>query len=213
MNYIVVLFKNKERKKIIKKFVTFERAKVYYENLLNQSENIIFDKKVEENVVCNFELGLVDLNPTSFNSLYIRDDYGRQIKVETDSENYKIIKVSKYKIEELIYDVSQSKRIDFNKFLKSYVLSKTFKLISKINNKVVVQDDNQVNLFTFKTVDESHRFLSILESYLIDNNIKNCVIVFDTSKSQKKYLYDTLNKLGVGKRILYRKYTSFPTKK
>ena len=31
MNYLIVLFKNKERKKIINKFMTFDNAKAFYD--------------------------------------------------------------------------------------------------------------------------------------------------------------------------------------
>ena len=35
MNYLVVLFKNKVRKKIINKFVTFIKAKEFFDNKIN----------------------------------------------------------------------------------------------------------------------------------------------------------------------------------
>ena len=44
MNYLIVLFKNKERKKIIKKFKTLNRAKDHYDSLI-KSNNVIFDRK------------------------------------------------------------------------------------------------------------------------------------------------------------------------
>ena len=39
MNYLIVLFKNKERKKIIKSFKTYENAKKFYEASLNWQES------------------------------------------------------------------------------------------------------------------------------------------------------------------------------
>jgi hypothetical protein len=212
MNYIVVLFKNKERKKIIKKFKTFDRAKKYYEQLL-KSNDVIFDKVVEENVVCNFELSLLEFNPYNHVPIFIRDDMGRQFKAELDDPEYKIVKISPYKLEELIYDVSKNKRLPFDKFISNYISGGSLKLISKINNKIVVQNDDKVNLFTFKNESESFRFLGILEGFLIDSGNKNCVIVYDTSKTQKKYIYDILGDLGINKKKLYRKYTSFPVGK
>lgn len=212
MNYIIVLFKNKERKKIIKKFKTFDRAKKFYDHLME--ENVVtFNKVIEENVECEYELCLMGLNPLNYDPIFIRDDLGRQIKVDVDDSDYKILYVNKYKIEELVFDVSKNKRITFNDFMSFYIRNNSLKLISKINNKVVVQNDTDVKLFTFKTESESFRFLSILESELIRIGNKTCVIVFDTSKSQKKYLYNVLSDLGLNKKKLYRKYTSFPGKK
>ena len=42
-NYLVVLFKNKTRKKIIKKFITLSRAKNYFKQLVKESEDVIFE--------------------------------------------------------------------------------------------------------------------------------------------------------------------------
>lgn len=212
MNYIVVLFKNKEKKKIIKKFKTFDRAKKYYEKLLVDND-IVFEKLVEENTICNFELSLLELNPLDPSPVFIKDEIGRQYKAELDDPNYKILKINPYKLEELIYDVSKNKRINFNKFINNYVSGSSLKLISKINNKIVIQNDDKLNLFTFKNESESFRFLNVVENFISRSNNKNCVIVYDTSKSQKKYMYDVLSNMGLDKKKLYRKYTSFPVGK
>jgi hypothetical protein len=43
VNYFVVLFKNKLKKKIIKKFVTLKKATQFYEKNLAESNDVIFD--------------------------------------------------------------------------------------------------------------------------------------------------------------------------
>jgi len=212
MNYIIVLFKNKEKKKIIKKFKTFDRAKNFYNQLIKNND-IIFNKVVEENVVCDFELSLLEYKPVDHTPVFIKDEIGRQFKVEVDNSEYKILNISMFKVEELIYDVSKNKRISFNTFIKNYISNHSLKLISKINNKVVVQNDDIINLFTFKNESESFRFLNVLEDFIINSGNKNCVIVYDTSKTQKKYMYEILSGMGLDKKKLYRKYTSFPTGK
>lgn len=212
MNYIIVLFKNKEKKKIIKKFKTFDRAKKFYNNLIKDNQ-ILFDKVIEENTICRFEILLLEHDPVDHTPVFIRDDIGRQFKAEIDDSKYKILKVSSFKIEELIYDVSKNLRISFDVFIKNYISGSSLKLISKINNKIVVQNDDTVNLFTFKNESESFRFLNILEEFIVNSGNNNCVIVYDTSKSQKKYMYNVLSEMGVSKKKLYRKYTSFPTGK
>jgi len=58
-NYLVVLFKNKKKKKIIKKFVTLSRAKNYFEELINKSNEVIFEVLVENGKDCKFELALI----------------------------------------------------------------------------------------------------------------------------------------------------------
>ena len=44
-NFFVVLFKNKTKKKIINKFITFNKAKEFYNSMLKNQENIIFSKQ------------------------------------------------------------------------------------------------------------------------------------------------------------------------
>ena len=60
MNYLVVLFKNKVRKKIINKFVTFVKAKEFFDNKINNNKSIYFKKDVENAKDCDFELCLLE---------------------------------------------------------------------------------------------------------------------------------------------------------
>jgi len=210
MKYLIVLFKNKERKKIIKKFKTLDRAKKFYESKINDN-GIYFDKKVENGKNCNFELALVETDPDEFENYFIKDDLGRQVKVETDDSRYKIMKISNHKIEDFIYDIQKNKRLNFITFIRNYIPREGIKLVSKLNNKVVIQNDEKFFLFSLKSEDESKRFLTVLEHYMLSNNRMDCIIVSDDSNRQKKYLYELLNSKGISKSMLYKKSTTFFT--
>jgi hypothetical protein len=210
MKYLIVLFKNKERKKIIKKFKTLDRAKKFYESKINDN-GIYFDKKVENGKNCNFELALVETDPDEFENYFIKDDLGRQVKVETDDSRYKIMKISNYKIEDFIYDIQKNKRLNFITFIRNYIPREGIKLVSKLNNKVVIQNDENFFLFSLKSEDESKRFLTVLEDYMLSNNRMDCIIVSDDSNRQKKYLYELLSSKGISKSMLYKKSTTFFT--
>jgi hypothetical protein len=210
MKYLIVLFKNKERKKIIKKFKTLDRAKKFYESKINDN-GIYFDKKVENGKNCNFELALVETDPDEFENYFIKDDLGRQVKVETDDSRYKIMKISNYKIEDFIYDIQKNKRLNFITFIRNYIPIEGIKLVSKLNNKVVIQNDEKFFLFSLKSEDESKRFLTVLEDYMLSNNRMDCIIVSDDSNRQKKYLYELLSSKGISKSMLYKKSTTFFT--
>lgn len=209
MNYLVVLFKNKTRKKIIKKFITLERADQYYTKLIDENKQVYFGRQIENARVCEFELCLLQKKDEVFDSLFVKDKLGRQIKVELDDPEYKIIKVTEYKVEETIFDVSTKDKITLNQFYKKYIYRKGVVLVSRLNNKVVVQEDDKVNLFSLKNEDESRRFLTSLNDFLMDNSVMNCIVVVETSKSQKKYLYNILGDMGIDKQLLYRKSTTF----
>lgn len=209
MNYLVVLFKDKSKKKIINKFITLERAKDFFDKKITENNQIYFEKKIENAKPCDFELCILEKKNNKFDSLYVKDDLGRQVKVELDDPEYNIMKVSKYRIEEKIHDVLKNEKISIDVFFKEYILKKGIVLVSKLNNKVVVQDDDKVFLFSLKNGDESKRFLDVLSKFLIDKSSTNCIIVSESSKAQKKYLYGVLNNLGIDKNILYRRTTTF----
>ena len=46
---------------------------------------------------------------------------------------------------------------------------------------------------------------------MYDNNRMDCIIVSDSSKEQKKYLYNLLESKGISKKVLYRRSTTFFT--
>lgn len=207
-NYIIVLFKNKTKKKIIKKFQTHKNAKKYYDSLLEDSDSVIFSMETENGKPCVYEIGFLekDINPLPY---YIKDDFGRQIKVELEDPNYSLTKLTKYKKEELIYDVSKSKRITVQYLMKHYLPKSGIKLVSKINNKIVIQNDSEINLFSLKTEGDSNRLMDSLSNYFLSKGRIDCILVKDSSKEQKKYLYGLLNDAGYDKSVLYRRFTTY----
>lgn len=207
-NYIIVLFKNNEKKKIIKKYVSKDRALDFYNNMLDSMP--IFGKRVENGKLCSFELGLLEKSSLGdFTSYFVRDGFGRQLRVDLDDPDYSIIKINSYEVEEFLYDVTKSKKISMLSFIKEYLPKNKIKLISKLNNKIVVQLDDTFNLFSLKTDFDCDRFLDLLENYLISKNRIDSIIVRDSTKEQKKYLYDILENYGISKSILYRTSTTF----
>jgi len=209
MNYLVVLFKNKVRKKIINKFITLDKAKDFFDKKINENKEVYFEKRVENARDCSFDLCLLEKKNEEFNNLFVRDGLGRQVKVELDDPEFKIMKVLEYKVEETIFDVSTRKKITLIEFYKKYIYKKGVILVSRLNNKVVVQEDSLVYLFSLKNEDESRRFLTSLNNFFLDNSIINCIIVIETSKPQKKYLYSILENLGIDKKLLYRTATTY----
>lgn len=209
MNYLVVLFKNKERKKIINRFKTFDRAESYYNKMMEDNKSVIFETMVENARPCDYELCLLKKNDDNFDKLFVKDEFGRNILVNLDDPDYKIIKLSKYKVPEKIFDVSTNKKITTEEFVKRYLPKNSVKLISRLNNKIVVQNDNDVKLFSLKDEDESRRFLESLNDYLINVDRIDSIIVIETTKQQKKYLYEVLSEMGISKQSLYRRSTTY----
>jgi RNA recognition motif-containing protein len=195
MNYYIVLFKNKQKRKIINKFKTLNRAKKYYDNLLQISDDVFFERQTENGDKCEYELALME-NTKDNTNLYIKDNLGRTIKVETDDDNLSIKNISKYRIEEGFVDYSNKNKIFYNDFEKKYLKRDGLKLISKLNNKMIFQRDDEINLFTFKCEDDCEIFLEYLVNKFQKEKRMDCLIVKDSSKPQKKYLYNLLVEKG-----------------
>ncbi len=205
-NYIIVLFKNKIKKKIINKFKTNKRAVDYYELLIKNSNDTKFYKKYENGFECTYELALLEFG-TSNDNIYMKDEFGRQIKIELEDSDYKIVRINRYYPEEYILDYEKKKKLSLNEFIKKH-LTGGYKMVSKLNNKIILQEDENFKLFTLKNVYDSDRFVDSLSEVLMKENKGNVLLVKDVSTAQRKYLYNILVEKGFPKNYLLRYSTT-----
>lgn len=209
-NYMVVLFKDKNRKRIIKKFITHKKAKLFYDGLIKKSDEVIFNTEVENGKPCRYELGIVEMSSRQLIPVYITDEFGRSVKVKLEEDGMTLFQIAPYKKEETIYDIDKKKKITSQELISKYLKGVGIKMISSLNNKIIVQEEEKIHLFTTKSESESQRFLDCLSLYFFKNKRGDCLFVKDHSTPQKKYLYDLLESKGISKKILYRKFTSLP---
>ena len=212
-NYIVVLFKDKKKKRIIKKFITFSRAKQFYEKLIKESNEVLFEIRVEAGKECNYELGIVEMSSKQLVPVYMTDEFGRNVKVKLDEDGMTLFKIQPYKKEETIYDIKEGKKITMSDLIKKYMKGDGLKMISVLNNKIVLQEDEKIHLFTLKSESESSRFIDSMSLHFFKIKRGDCLFVKDYSTAQRKYLYSLLESNGIDKKILYRKFTTLPRSK
>ena len=144
--------------------------------------------------------------------VFLKDEIGRTIKVNLEDNDYTITKISKYKIDEVFLDYQTKKKITTKQFVRRYLSGDGLKMVSKLNNKVVVQNDDDYKLFTFKNVDDSSRFLDNLSENFMSSKRTDCMFVKDSSTQQRKYLYQILSEKGFPKSYLIRHSTTHPVK-
>lgn len=209
-NYLVVLFKDKKRKRIIKKFITHKKAKLFYDGLIKNSDEVIFNTEIENGKLCKYELGIVEMSSKQLIPVYITDEYGRYVKVKLEDDGMTLFQIAPYKKEETIYDIEKKKKITTQQFISNYLKGTGMKMVSSLNNKIIVQEEEKVFLFTTKSESESQRFIDCISNYFFKTKRGDCLFVKDNSIPQKKYLYDLLESKGISKKILYRKFTSLP---
>jgi hypothetical protein len=206
-NFTVILFKNNKKRKILKTFVREQKAIEYYNKKLKESSEIVFNKEYENGSRCSYKITLTS-KTCEVEQLYYMDEIGRNVSIDPKiSDNLYIKKIDMFNIEEKLYDVQENKKITFHKFVKNYLDKDKTIMLSKLNNKVVVQEDDNYSLFSLKTEDDCERFLRIVESKV---EKKNFIIVRDFTSPQRKYLYDLLVEKGYDIDFLYRTSTTHP---
>lgn len=209
-NYLVVLFKDKRKKKIINKFITPEKAQSFFRKEIQKSNEIIFEVKYESGKEISYELGMIQIGSKQESPIYITDDLGRNLRVKLEDSNMTLIMISPYKKEEKIFDLQKNIKINIDSLIKNYLKGDGVKMISMLNNKIIIQRDEEIYLFTLKNESEASRFIDCLTFHFYKTKRGDCLFVKDFSKAQKKYLYKLLEEKGFDKSVLYRKFTSLP---
>ena len=208
----IILFKNNKKKKIFKSFKTKKNANSYFESKMKKSNRVKFKTLVENGIDVDMRLAIVsNISNNDYSQIYYTDELGRQIIVNPKiGENLYIQKISQYNEEELIYDIKENKKIDIDFFIKKYLSEKELYMLSKLNNKLIVQKNENIQLFSFKNENDVGRFVDSLTNSIDKINF---IYVSDISSAQKKYLYKLLEESGFDKQMLYRKSTTHPKQK
>lgn len=208
--YLVVLFKNRIRKKIIKKFSNYKNSLNFYNNENKKSDDIIFEKIIENTNEVSWQIGLIEIGKNNHEPFYYSDEYGRNIKIVFEESDFNLIKLNPYKVEEKIFDIQQNKKIFLKELMTRYLKGSDVKMIFSLNNKIVIQKDDIFKIFSLKNEEESERLVQSLSNYFFKNKRSDLIVVPCSSKAQKKYLFSLLVDNGIDKKILYRKYTTYP---
>ena len=94
-----------------------------------------------------------------------------------DNTIYNIVKLLPYWKEELIYDHTSKSKITYLEFLSQYLNYKDFKQVFTLNNKLIVQNEDDFSLFSLKTVSDALRLIDIIEFELMDAGRMDCLFV------------------------------------
>ena len=207
-NYLIVLFKNKKRKKIIKRYSTKKNATDSFNRLIKEN-NILFDKVIENATPVNYEIGLLSKDSSFQKSLFITDDMGRNNPVNLEDPEYVFLDIKSYRLEETIFDWQTKLKITLEQLIKKYCKSKDLKNIFTLHNKLCIQINEDVSTFSLKNKEESDRLLDALQNAFLELKRADAIFVRDVSNVQRKWLYQILEDKGFDKKRLYRLKTTF----
>ena len=139
-----------------------------------------------------FELAIITTE-LSENTLHVKDSVGRTREVTLGDSDYTFIKMLPYWKEEKIYDHTLSKKVSFEGLMSLYLEDKSFKQVFTLNNKLIIQKDDNFNVFSLKTVSDALRLINIIEIEFLNSGRYDCLFVTDTNTVQSKELYDMLD--------------------
>lgn len=178
---------------------------------METNQEVNFEIQTQNGNPCTYEVALLEKKSKDTHQLFTKDEFGRNIKLEFEDDDYSISKISSYKEPEKILDVQTNKRIKFETFFYKYLPKEGFKLVSKLNNKIIIQNDDELNLFVLKNDQDAKRFIESLVTLFVKNKRGDAMFVPDSSSPQKKELYKLLESKGFSKSFLYRKETTYPS--
>jgi len=206
--YKIILFKNGER---LKSFFSSNNKKsilTKYNKLINEKKpkfviEFISRKKVK------FELGIVTTEGGRFSgdTIFVKDSVGRTKKVSMGDSTYNIIKLLPYWKEEFIYAHHSKKKMSFTELMDIHIQNTDFKQVFTLNNKLIVQNDDDFKLFSLKTISDASRLIDIIEIEVLDTGRGDCLFVRDTDTIQRKQLYSLLESVGFDRVMLRKQYT------
>ena len=168
-----------------------------------------FEKTIENATPSNYELALLTNQTKIQGSLFLTDDLGRNVPVNLDNLDYVFLDIKKYKMEETIFDWQSQNKITFTELLKTYCKKTELKSIFTLHNKLCIQINEDISLFSLKDKDESDRLLDVIQNHFIDNKRSDAIFVRDVSSAQRKWIYNLLVEKGFDKKRLYRLKTTF----
>jgi|LakMenEpi03Aug12_release.lakeMendotaPanAssembly.Ray.scaffolds.fasta_scaffold495900_4 hypothetical protein len=207
-NYLIVLFKNKKKRKIINSYATEMNAKKKFDDIIKNNK-IVFEKIIENATPVEYELGLLTNTSNVQKSLFITDDLGRNNPVNLEDPDYVFLDLKKYYVEEKVFDWQTQNKISFGELINTYCNNTELKNIFTLHNKICIQLDSDVSLFSLKDKTDSERLLNKIEEYFYEKKRLDGIFVRDVSSAQRKWLYELLEKKGYDKKRLYRLKTTF----
>jgi hypothetical protein len=206
--YFIVLFCNKKRKKILYRCMKRTTITEYWQEFKTKARpsfvKIQGGKRKRENV---YELALIYPHNRWVTSVYVKDSLGRNVEAKIEGNKFRIKEIIPYWEEELIYDYQIRKRIRYHELLNQILPVSEIAQIFTLNNKVILQVEDNIKLFSNKNPTDAERLFEIIKSDLLGKKRSNFIFIRDVTTYQRKLLYDMLVQKGFKREELSRHYS------
>ena len=209
--YFIAIFCNKKKEKILyrcqKKNTVYEHWREYKTQRPPRFPMKLKggSRKKHQEVV--YELVLVFPNNRWATKTYVKDSLGRTIEAKLENDKFRIKEIIPYWKEELIYDFQAKERIRYHEMLEQIMKVEGISQIFTLNSKLFVQNDNDILLFGNKNIPDTERLFELVREDLLKKRKANFIFVRDIATSQRKQLYNLLEKKGFKRSELFRHYS------
>ena len=179
----------KTEKEIYKKFNSLlkENKKVMFPMRFNNEKHVMVPSEHELLIIKCKEDGDNDVN-------LVKDDYGKFVKYETDSEDWIVIDRKPYDIEETFWVYGYHPRLqrkDFNWIFENFVAKDAknkyqFKTIQVFLNKLLIETSGKLEIVFCKNHSDCVRLYNKIEEVSKKNKFKYILFMGDVTKSKHK---------------------------
>ena len=132
---------------------------------------------------------------------------GRNIEIKLNNEKSRIKEIIPYWEEELIYDFDSKKRIRYHQMIKQILSINDIAQIFTLNNKLLVQVEDNIKMYGNKNIDDTARLFDIIREDLNKRKRGNFIFVKDVNRHQRIQLYNLLESKGYKRSVLVRHYS------
>ncbi len=206
--YFIVLFCNKKRVKILYRCQKKNTVYDYWHEYKTQKKPRFLktqNRKRNNDVI--YEIALIFPNTRWSTKTYVKDSLGRLVEAKFEDEKFRIKEIIPYWKEELIYDFQKKERIRYHELLEQIMSISEIGQIFTLNNKLFVQNENDILLFGNKNIKDSKRLFELIREDVLKKKKGNFIFVKDVSTAQRKILYKLLESKGFKRSELFRHYS------
>ena len=199
--YFVILFCNKKRVKIL--YRCQKRTTVYeywHEYKTEKKPRFVKTQNRKRNNEVVYELALIFPNNRWATKTFVKDSLGRLIEAKYEDDKFRIKEIIPYWKEELIYDFQKKERIRYHELLEQITSINEIGQIFTLNNKLFVQNDDNILLFGNKNIRDAKRLFELIREDVLKKKK-------DVTTAQRNLLYQLLESKGFKKSELFRHYS------
>ena len=189
-DYKVVSCHNGKQNEYIGAYVKVEDAYETVEELMKNQKNIIFPARVQitDKIISSRDEYLI-LEKDRFGDKeapLLRNEYGKLVRQETNSDKWVVLDKFSYDTEETFwvygYDPVRGRKtfewIYYNIIMSNIETSYDIKRVMLYKNKIIVKDDGgKLDIIFCKTVSEAIRFYNLLSEWVLEKKMKKHIFM------------------------------------